>query len=66
MNDRNEQEVAALKQRLGEVINKVPYRVQNGGIIETREWVSKRKQAVKLLKGKATASQLISAISSLQ
>lgn len=66
MNNREEQEIARLKEKLREVINKVPLRIQHGGVMETRAWVEMRKKAEKLLKGKATASQLISMISALQ
>jgi hypothetical protein len=63
----NKDEIEAYKSRLSERINKVPARVNNGGIETTRAWMEARKRAEKLLKKRdATATQLISAISELE
>lgn len=55
------------RKRLEEAINRVPERVRNGSIQQTRSWMGVRKEATKVLnKRNATLSELMSAISSLQ
>ncbi len=66
MNDDKEV-IETYKSRLRERMNKVPQRVNNGGIETTRTWMEARKRAEKLLKRRdATATQLISAIGELE
>lgn len=55
------------KQQLRDAINKVPERVINGGVMETREWLDKRKVAERLLKSRnPTVSQLMGMISQVK
>jgi hypothetical protein len=66
MNDDKEV-IETYRRRLQERMNKVPERVNNGGIETTRNWMEARKRAEKLLKRRdATATQLISSISALE
>ena len=63
----DKQMIETYKDRLRERMNKVPTRVNNGGIETTRTWMGARKRAEKLLKNRsATTTQLISAISELE
>lgn len=63
----DKQMIETYKDRLRERMNKVPTRVNNGGIETTRAWMEARKRAEKLLKNRsATTTQLISAISELE
>lgn len=46
--------------RLKEIINKVPARVTNAGVMETRAWVQARQEAEKLMKKRGvTTAELL-------
>ena len=65
MDDKNTREI--YKKRLEAQINKVPYRIQNGSIQATREWMKNRDAAAKLLKKPgATVTQLMTALQSIE
>lgn len=54
--EQRERAVASLKQ----LINKVPARVTNAGVMETRAWVQARQEAEKLLKKRGvTTAELL-------
>ena len=54
--EQRERAVASLKQ----LINKVPTRVTNAGVMETRAWVQARQEAEKLLKKRGvTTAELL-------
>jgi hypothetical protein len=61
-----QEQLENFKEQLRQAINKVPQRVVNGGVMETREWLDKRKVAERLLKSRnPTTSQLMGMINQL-
>ena len=67
MNIAEKDQLERLKEQLEAQINKVPPRVANGSIQETREWLSMREEAKKMLrKSDINAGQILSMISRLQ
>lgn len=65
--NHEEETLNRLRDELATKINRVPERVRNGGVMETRQWVAKRDEAAKLLKKRgASARDFISAISSIE
>ena len=61
------EQVDIQRQRLREVMDKVPSKVASGSVQATREWLRIRAQAEKLVKNpRATATQLMGLISQLQ
>lgn len=60
-------QVHLLRSRLSVAVNKVPERIVNGSIQQTRHWVELRDRAVKILKKpNATETELRSALSSIE
>lgn len=59
-------QIERIKQRLSEVINKVPERVLTGGVMETRAWMDLRREAERMLKRKVGTAEMLSMISRLQ
>lgn len=54
--EQRERAVASLK----ELLNKVPARVTNAGVMETRAWVQARQEAEKLMKKRGvTTAELL-------
>jgi hypothetical protein len=67
LNIAEKDQLERLKERLEEHINKVPERVANGSIQDTREWLEIREEAKKMLrKSNLNAGQILSMISRLQ
>ena len=65
MDDKLQREL--FRKKLEERINKVPERIANGSIQDTREWMRKRDAALKILKKPgSTVPQLLAAISSIE
>lgn len=60
-------QVERIRDRLRQQINKVPPRVMNGSIQDTRAWLDLRKEAEKLVKSRsASTPQLLAMISRLE
>lgn len=55
-----------LRERLRKSINLVPDRIQRGSIQQTRAWVERREEAVRLLKRGGTATELLSALRQIE
>ena len=56
-----------IRERLRATINKVPARVTNGSIQDTRAWLDLRKEAEKVLKSRSSSvPQLLAMISRLE
>lgn len=67
LNIAEKDQLERLKEQLEAQINKVPDRIANGSIQETREWLAQRDEAKKLLrKSNINAGQILSMISRLQ
>lgn len=65
METKEEREI--FRRRLEQALSKVPTRIANGSIQETRAWMRNRDAAAKLVKKPgATVAQLLSAITSLE
>jgi len=63
----SQDEIERLLERLKETVNRVPDRVRNGGVMETRSWIRERDEAAKLLKKRnVTATEVLSALNRLQ
>lgn len=60
------EQIEQTKQRLREVINKVPPRVLNAGVMETRAWLDTRREAERMLKRKVGTAELLNMISRLE
>lgn len=51
-----EEQLERARAQLKEVLNKVPERVINAGVMETRAWIQMRQEAEKLLKKRGAGS----------
>lgn len=60
------EQIERAKQRLREVINKVPPRVLTAGVMETRSWMETRREAERMLKRKVGTAELLNMISRLE
>jgi hypothetical protein len=63
-----EETIERLKKELKDRMNKVPMRIVNGGVMQTRMWVERRDLAARILKkrGGPNARDLLTAINSLE
>lgn len=62
-----QEQLERAKRKLQQVMNQVPERVRNGGVMETRSWMEQRKHAEKLLKKRGvTSPEVLGAIARLE
>lgn len=62
-----EEQLERARSQLKEILNKVPERVRNGGVQETRAWLEMRQDAEKMLKRRGVgAAELLGMISRLK
>jgi len=65
MDDQNTREI--YRKRLEEKINKVPERIRNGSIQDTRHWMKQRDAAIKIMKKpNVTVTQLMTALQMIE
>lgn len=65
MNEK--EQIEHFKAKLKQAMNKVPDRIANGSVQDTRAWLQKRKQAEKVLnKRGVTVTELMSATATLE
>jgi hypothetical protein len=67
LNTQEKDQLELLRERLEAQINKVPQRVANGSVQETRGWLQAREEAKKMLrKSGVNAAQILSMLSRLR
>lgn len=63
----DQDQIDTFRENLKEAMNKVPERVRNGGVQETRAWLEMRQDAEKLLKKRSVGvAELLGMITRLQ
>lgn len=63
----HEEQLERARASLKEILNKVPDRVRNGGVQETRAWLEMRQEAEKMLTRRGVgAAEMLGMISRLQ